>query len=343
MRVLVVGGTGFIGYHATHELARRGHDVTILGLPPGPPDDFFPESVSLELHDIDCLADMDLDRMLKDFDSVVFAAGADDRTIPDSPAAKFFYNANVKSAARFTAAALRAGVKRFVLVGSYFTFLDREWPHMKLAEHHPYIESRRIQYELCTTIAGPDMALVLLELPYVFGSAPGLVPIWSPLVSYVRSGMPLFYTNGGSNMVSVKSVAQAIAGACEHVKESRIFQVGEENLKWTELLKRLCHITKRDDSAVHIIPDSGLNKVSWLLDALHAIQGRESGLHASHFIRVQTSDAFFDIKDSQAALGYEVGGLDDAMRDTVLHSPPRENISYWKKFSEKAQNLLNKS
>ncbi|HEX6314173.1 MAG TPA: NAD-dependent epimerase/dehydratase family protein [Gemmatimonadaceae bacterium] len=40
MRVLVIGGTGFIGPHITHELIRRDHDVTVLhrgrtSVPPG--------------------------------------------------------------------------------------------------------------------------------------------------------------------------------------------------------------------------------------------------------------------------------------------------------------------
>ncbi len=32
MRVLIIGGTGFLGYHATRELSERGHDVTAVGL-----------------------------------------------------------------------------------------------------------------------------------------------------------------------------------------------------------------------------------------------------------------------------------------------------------------------
>ncbi len=343
MRVLVIGGTGFIGYHATHELSRRGHQVTVLGLPPAPPKGTFPETVSIELHNIDQLEDRELDSLLSVYEAVVFAAGADDRSVPASPAAEFFYEANVKSAVRLTAASLRAGVKRFVLLGSYFTHFDRVWPHMELAKHHPYIASRKQQQELCTTIAGTDMALVALELPYVFGAMPGVVPLWSPLVSYVRSGAPLFYTNGGSNMVSVTSVAEAIAGACEDVNESRIFQVGERNVLWTELLKELCAITNRSDDTVHIIPDGSVNRLSWLVDALHTMQGRESGLHASHFSRVQTSCAFFDIQESQQALGYRAEGLDAAIPETVLACPEEPRHSYWESFSKKARQLVGKS
>jgi nucleoside-diphosphate-sugar epimerase len=343
MRVLIIGGTGFIGYHAIHELLRRGHEVTALGLPPGPAAGVFPETVSVELGHVDHMAAGDLDTLLTGYDSVVFAAGADDRTVPESPAARFFYEANVRSAVRLAAAALRAGVKRFVLLGSYFTHFDREWPQMKLAEHHPYIESRKQQQELCTAIAGSDMALVALELPYIFGSMPGIVPLWTPLVSYIRSGVPLFYTRGGSNMVSVTSVAEAIAGACEHINESRVFQVGDQNLEWTELLQKLCAVIDRADDAVHILPEAGLDKLSWLVDIMHTMGGKEGGLHAAHFAHIQTSHAFFDIQESKHALGYQVGGLDDALRDTVAACPEGPALSYWRRLSDKAQQLIGRN
>ena len=36
-RVFIVGGTGFLGYHAARELLAKGVSVTALGLPPAPP------------------------------------------------------------------------------------------------------------------------------------------------------------------------------------------------------------------------------------------------------------------------------------------------------------------
>jgi nucleoside-diphosphate-sugar epimerase len=340
MHVLVIGGTGFIGYHATRELSERGHDVTVLGLPPAPPAGLFSEDVSILLQDIGELDDMGLRALLSGFDAVVFAAGADDRAAPPSPAANFFYEANVKSSVRLTSAAVQAGVRRLVVLGSYFTHFDREWPELKMAENHPYINSRKQQLELSTIIAGSDMALVVLELPYIFGSMPGAVPLWAPLVNYVRSGVPLYYTNGGSNMVSVNRVAEAIAGACERIDESRIFQVGDKNVSWTEFLQNLCAIIGREDDIVHIIEDKRVNRMSWILDALHSVQGREGGLHSTHFSEVLVSNAFFSPTESRRALGYRSGGLKQAWRDTVAACPEGEMFNNWQKFSRGARRLF---
>ena len=38
--MLIIGGTGFLGYHATLELLTRGHEVTVVGLPPAPPSGY---------------------------------------------------------------------------------------------------------------------------------------------------------------------------------------------------------------------------------------------------------------------------------------------------------------
>ena len=42
MKILVIGGTGFLGYQATHELLRRGHRLALLALPPAPAAGLFP-------------------------------------------------------------------------------------------------------------------------------------------------------------------------------------------------------------------------------------------------------------------------------------------------------------
>ena len=38
-RVFVIGGTGFLGYHAIQEFLANGWEVTALCLPPAPPAD----------------------------------------------------------------------------------------------------------------------------------------------------------------------------------------------------------------------------------------------------------------------------------------------------------------
>jgi len=99
-KVAVIGGTGFLGYYAVKEFIRRGHQVTVIALPPLPKEDLFPEDVGIILADINGLDDSCVTNILKGHDAKVFAAGADYRVTPRAPAYDFFYQANVRSCVR---------------------------------------------------------------------------------------------------------------------------------------------------------------------------------------------------------------------------------------------------
>ena len=59
-KVIVVGGTGFLGYHAVKELLTQGWEVTALGLPSSRPVELFPDAVKLILRNIDVIPETSL-------------------------------------------------------------------------------------------------------------------------------------------------------------------------------------------------------------------------------------------------------------------------------------------
>ena len=316
MNIFIIGGTGFIGYHATLEFIKHGYKVSTLSLPPLPVDQLLPPEVNIQLGDLNELSDENIRDLLRGQDALVFAAGADDRVIPKAPAYDFFYEANVRVPKRLYQLAKEAGVQKGVLLGSYFAYFNRVWPRLELAKHHPYIRSRVAQIMETMEVAMPDLDLMVLELPYIFGSMPGRTPLWAPLLRYLRSPMPLFYPRGGSNCVSVKQVGKAILGAVERGRRGEIYQIGDENLKWEEMLTRLgqaAGIKKRFIPLPNWIVRAGLA----LTEVYIRVRGREGGLDLFHFADLQTAETFFDPKPSRKALGYGHGDLDQAFKDTV--------------------------
>ena len=321
MNVLVIGGTGFVGYHAVQEFLRRGHKVTVLALPPMPTDDLLPPDVNIRLADLNELPDEDVRALLQGQDALVYAAGADDRVVPKAPAYEFFFNANVKPSIRLFTLAREAGVKRGVLISSYFAYFDRIWPEMRLSDHHPYVRSRREQEQGALDAATPDLELMILELPYIFGSIPGRTPLWAPLIDYIRSPFPLFYPKGGTNMVSVKNVGEAIVGAIEQGVGGERYVIGDENLTWTDLLGRLSLLVGRR-KRVFSIPTFVVGALMRVVRFYHRLQGREGGLDPVEFTKIQTINTFFDPTPSREALAYGQGGLEEALRETVRACSP---------------------
>lgn len=317
MNVFVLGGTGFLGYHAVLELLRRGHSVTVLALDL-PKSDLLPKEVNYKLADIGACGDDEIREMLRGHDGMVFAIGQDDRTVPPAPAYEFFHKANVQSAERMFRLASEAGVKKGALCGSYFAYFDRIWPEMNIADHHPYVRARREQSEAAIH-AGAGMSVAVLELPYIFGSMPGRVPLWAPLLRYIASPWPLFYTSGGTTMISVGHVAEAIVGAMENVERSGLFPVGDENHTWTQMLGMFGDILGKKKKVITLPAWSAamtMHGVRWKFKR----DGKEHGLDPVKFIELQSINTFIrdeDLRASREALGFGTGGLEQAFRDTI--------------------------
>jgi dihydroflavonol-4-reductase len=315
-KVVVVGGTGFLGYYAVEEFVRRGHSVTIVALPPLPEEGLFPKEVNIVLANIDKLDDSSITDILKGHDAIVFAAGADDRVIPKAPAYGFFYQANVLSCKRVLSLARQSGIKRGVILSSYFLYFDRIWPEEKLSEYHPYIRSRKEQAQQSMDVSMPDLQLVILELPYIFGRMPGRTPLWKPLIDYVNSRYPLFYMRGGTNMIAVEHVGEAIVGAIERGKGGHSYTIGDENLTWVEFLERILGILGKKKRIV-ILPACLIRLVLRAVALQHRLRGRESGLDPVRFAAIQTRNMFFDPVPAAEELGYGRGNLEEAFKDTV--------------------------
>jgi len=319
MKALIIGGTGFLGYHSALELIRRGHEVTVLALPPMPAEGLLPPEVAVILADIDAMPDGEVQKIFQKHDAVVYAAGADDRVTPPAPAYEFFYRANVASCERLFTIARKAGVKRGVLLGSYFAYFDRERPDMRLAQKHPYIRSRREQAARAIEAAGDDLVLVVLDLPYIFGAMPGRDPLWKPLVKYIASPFPFFCPRGGTIAVAVGHVAEAVAGALERGEPGGIYAVGEENLSWREMVSRLAVYTGRKKRFIPF-PAILLRLSMRCLRVFHRLKGKEGGLEPLALTDIITSEMFFDPGPFREILGFGSGGLEDAFRDTVRAS-----------------------
>jgi dihydroflavonol-4-reductase len=319
MKVLIAGGTGFLGYHTLREALRREHTVTALGRSPLPQVELFPPSIRLLEGDLAAFSEQDLVGLISGYEGVVFAAGADDRVVPSAPAYDFLYEANVVQCTRFLWAARHNGVRRAVVLNSYFAYFDRLWPHMRLAEHHPYIRSRVEQAQEAVAVGGTELAVMILELPYIFGVLPagfGYVPMWKPLVDYARSPWPLFYTRGGTAMIAVQHVAEAIVGALERGEGGRRYPIGDENRTWEAWLGQISEFAGRRKRFI-ALPEGLVRMGMHAVKLWHRMQGRESGLDPVAFVDLQTIHTYYDPTPSREALGYGQGNLDAALAVTV--------------------------
>ncbi len=317
MKTFIVGGTGFLGYYTCLELLKHGHQVSTLAHMPPPAELDFPAEVKLDIADMNKISDEDLLAHFEGVEGLIFAAGVDDRIVPKAPAYPFFYNGNVVATERILRLAKQAGVKRAVIFSSYFVACHRKWPEMKLAEKHPYIRSRVEQIEAASRVAGDEMIVNFLALPYIFGALPGRMPLWEPLLKYLEGNSSwIFYPAGGSAMVAVEEVARAAVGALERGEKNKLYDVAAENLTWVEFLTRLGKALGKPKKIL-TLPKGLVKAGAFLVNLHHKMQGKEAGLNLVPFVDLQTRNAFLDTESTATELGYAHYDLEKSFEATV--------------------------
>ncbi|MNP37581.1 hypothetical protein D3C76_1310390 [compost metagenome] len=99
------------------------------------------------------------------------------------------------------------------------------------------------------------MDVMVLELPYIFGVQEGRKPVWTIILKEIMNmGKTIYYPGGGTTMVTVRQVAQSIAGAIEKGEGSTAYPVGWYNMTWKEFLKIVTVSIGESDRKVVTIP-----------------------------------------------------------------------------------------
>ncbi len=236
----MIGGTGLLGSAAARIFIDHGHEVTSVALPPLPQGAPIPEEMHLEFCNIYDKTDDEIRDLLRGSDCFVFAAGIDERVEFPAPVYDAYEKFNIAPLRRILPLCKEVGVKKAVILGSYFAYLAKEKPEMKLTEKHPYIRSRIEQENVAFSFADENFDVAVLELPYIFGTQPGRKPVWVILIDQLKRMDKLpctMYPGGGTAMLTVRQVGQVIVGAAEKSKGAKAWPIGMYNLTWKEFLK----------------------------------------------------------------------------------------------------------
>lgn len=316
MRIVMVGGTGFLGWFTTAELVARGHEVVAVGLEEPAPGSMPPQVRSVVMN-LDTATDAEVAALLDGAGALIHAAGTDGRTVYAPPALEGFRRANVEPMRRLLPLMKAARVPRLVIFGSYYTAIDRMFPQLRICQRNAYPMARREQADLAAALGGDAVSVGVLELPYIFGAAPGRGTLWGFYMDILRANpdtVPVF--GGGSACVTARQVAQAAAGACERLAGHRHFPIGGENLRYAQIYGLFAAALGLERRFAEKPLDDALRTVDGQKRDL-AAAGKEAGYDPEDMIRWQTQPFFIDPLPAMEALGYGPDDLAAAIRDTV--------------------------
>jgi nucleoside-diphosphate-sugar epimerase len=275
--------------------------------------------MKIELGNYMEMSDDELRKHLKGMDALVFAAGVDERVEGPAPIYDFFKKYNIDALERLIKIAKEVGVKHVNICGSYFSYFAKKWPKLELTKYHPYIRSRIDQEKMALSYAEKGFDVSILELPYIFGAQPGRKPVWVFLIESIRKMKKnTMYTKGGTTMVTVKQVAQGIAGALEITRGGVSYPFGYYNFEWKDFLKIVHkHMGYPKTRKVITIPSFLFALQGSQINKAHKKKGSEGGLNMVKFTKLQTANLFIEPEEGAIRLGVGEDDISAAIGESV--------------------------
>lgn len=318
MKIFIIGGTGLLGSEAAKELIARGHSVHSIALPPLPPGAQLPKEMEISFGNYLEMSDEELSKAFTGCDAFVFAAGVDERVEGSAPIYDLFKKYNIDPVQRLLRLAKANRVKHAVILGSYFSYFHKVMPKEKLAKWHPYIRSRIHQEAVAMAEADENFDVAVLELPYIFGSQPGRKPVWLFLVEMIRSmkGVTL-YPRGGTTMVTVKQVGQAVAGAVERNRGGHCYPIGYYNMTWKEMLRIVHKYMGMSKKKIITIPNWMFTLYGRKIKQQQIAKNIDGGLNAAKLAPLQCSRLYIDKSLGSEPLGVAPDDIDRAIGDSI--------------------------
>ncbi|WP_024795539.1 NAD-dependent epimerase/dehydratase family protein [Tomitella biformata] len=296
MKTLIIGGTGMIGTEIAAVLRERGDDVTVAART-APASGTVASEFPVLLGDYSEGGFTAAD--LAPFEGIVFAAGNDIRHIPaDADRAEFWEKMQIGGVPRFAALAKEAGVPNFVQIGSYY---HQILPG--LVETNDYVRARALADERARDLGDHQFTVSTLNAPNILGVTPG--PSMARIGRFLAWAdgtmpeIPNFTPAGGTNYMSVRSLAESVRGALDNAETGTAYLLGDANLAFREYFQMIF------DAAGSSITLVERDEAHPMLPDPFIVQGR------GNTISYETDPA------ETAALGYTQGDAPRAITEMV--------------------------
>ncbi len=327
-KVFIAGGTGFLGSAALKRFIENKTGVSAASRRGGCAGGIIVDSFDFFTATKDAIYEYLSE---KRFNVFVYALGPDDRFMPPAPAYDYFHEKLVLRCHDVLSAAVKAGAERLVVLGSYFSFFDRNFGG-KLSMHHPYIRARREQEKAALSL---DTETVVLELPYIFGVPENGKPLWrDSFLAHFDHYPAVFMTGGGTAATDVHGVADAVFAAA-HCGQGCV-PVGGVNILYIELLKKMLRFSG-DNRKVIKIPSFIGALGARAVKKEYVKNGKEPGLNPVRLMtQIQNRKFYIDPSETECALSYDkfgfhaVSDIDKELEKTMRACYPERFCNYAK-------------
>jgi dihydroflavonol-4-reductase len=318
-RVLVTGGTGFIGQHLVSALVARDHKVRVLDRRPPVCAKPGVEYVSGSVLDSGLV-----EETIRDAEEVYHLAGLPGMWLPNK---SDFHAVNFKGTEVVISAARKRGIARFlhcstesILFRPTSSREDGTEPSLLPPEQMPglYTRSKMLAEQSAAQAAAAGFPLVIGTPTMPIGPHDhNLTPPTAMLKQFLRGRVQL-YLDFIVNLVDVRDVATGLILAMERGRIGHRYILGGESIPLKKILKLMETISGRHTLAIPVpgkIAEIAAGTLEFISD--HITHSPPSG--TAEGVRIALRATELSVEKAQKELGYAPRPIEPALRDTIAY------------------------
>jgi nucleoside-diphosphate-sugar epimerase len=277
MKVLVTGGTGFVGSHTAKALKEAGHQVRLLVRSESKAKSVF-DQLGLEIDEViigDVTDRAAVEKAVLGCDAVVHSAAMVSTAEKDAQQVR---ETNIGGTQSVIDCSLAAGIKKIIYVSSVSALFNVNDSVMNentevCAANNPYGRTKVACEHYVRDLQAKGAPIVITYPTGVVGSHdPGLSEPHFGVKMFI--GMFTFTSSTGMQFVNVRDIANAHVAILERVDGPNRFMLGGQYYSWEQLLETARKVTGRKLYCVHI-PGNMLRMMGRLADVVTKLTGKE--------------------------------------------------------------------
>ncbi len=316
-RILVTGGSGYIGQHLVSALVARGRQVRVLDLrtPTRPP----PDVQYLKGSVLD--ADM-VDDAMVGVDEVYHLAGLPGMWMPDKAD---FHAVNCRGTEVVIAAARKFGIARFLHCSTESILFPSSSSEDAVAKNSPmtgddmpgpYTRSKLLAEQIAIQAAASGFPVVIGCPTMPIGPHDNSVTPPTAMLRHFLHGRLQLYLDFIVNLVDVRDVAAGLVLAMERGRVGHRYVLGGECIPLNEVLRLMADISGRRPLLIPV-PGRVAEVVTTILELIADHVTRRPPTGTVEGVRIALRARALSIEKAQRELGYAPRPVGPALRETI--------------------------
>ncbi|MGJ4887744.1 NAD-dependent epimerase/dehydratase family protein [Bradyrhizobium sp. HKCCYLS3077] len=317
MKVLVTGGSGFIGHHLVAALAARGAEVRVLDV--RSPTHLIAEAEYIEGSVLDSAT---VGKAMAGVDQVYHLAGLPGMWMPDR---EDFYRVNCLGTETVLAAARSARVRRFLHCSTESILFDypgsigaASAPAAPPAEAMPgaYTRSKALAEARAMAAAAEGFPVVVGTPTMPIGPHDSNLTPPSAMLRHFLDSKVQLYLDFIVNLVDVRDVAAGLILAMERGKLGERYVFGGESLRLSQILELMAVISGRKHVAI-AVPGGFAELSAGMLEFISDRLTKRCPSGTAEGVRIARSASDLSIDKAKRELGYAPRPIEPTLRETI--------------------------